>query len=45
MPWESFQKMTDDDLRAVYRYFQTLPPAATGPDPRQHQVVLTAQNQ
>lgn len=45
MPWEAFQKMTDDDLRAVYRYFQTLPPAATGPDPRQHQVVLTAQNQ
>jgi mono/diheme cytochrome c family protein len=44
MPWESFQTMTDTDLRAIYRYFQTLPPAATGPDPRQHQVVLTAQN-
>jgi mono/diheme cytochrome c family protein len=44
MPWERFQSMTDDDLRAIYRYFQTLPPAPTGPDPRQHQVVLTASN-
>jgi len=44
MPWESFQGMTDDDLRALYRYFKTLPPAQTGPDPRKHQVVLTASN-
>jgi mono/diheme cytochrome c family protein len=44
MPWESFQAMTDTDLRAIYRYFQTLPPAATGPDPRERKVVLTAQN-
>jgi len=44
MPWEAFQKLSDDDLRAIYRYFQTLPPAQTGPDPRRHQVVLTAQN-
>ena len=44
MPWEAFQKMTDDDLRAIYRYFQTLPPAQTGPDPREHRVVLTASN-
>lgn len=44
MPWESFKGMTDTDLRAIYRYFQTLPPAQTGPDPREHQVVLTAQN-
>lgn len=44
MPWERFQTMTDDDLRALYRYFQSLPPAQTGPDPRQHQVVLTASN-
>jgi mono/diheme cytochrome c family protein len=44
MPWENFKGMTDEDLRAIYRYFQTLPPAATGPDPREHQVVLTAQN-
>jgi hypothetical protein len=32
------------DLRAVYRYLRTLPPAATGPDPRERQVVLTASN-
>jgi mono/diheme cytochrome c family protein len=44
MPWEAFKGMTDDDLRALYRYFQTLPPAQTGPDPKQHQVVLTALN-
>ena len=44
MPWESFQVMTDTDLRAMYRYFQTLPPAATGPDPRTHQVEVTAHN-
>lgn len=44
MPWEAFQKMTDNDLRAVYRYFQTLPPAQTGPDPKRHEVVLTASN-
>lgn len=42
MPWERFQDMTDDDLRAVYRYLRGLPPAQTGPDPREHQVVLTA---
>jgi mono/diheme cytochrome c family protein len=44
MPWEAFQKMTDNDLRAVYRYFQTLPPAQTGPDPKRREVVLTALN-
>jgi mono/diheme cytochrome c family protein len=26
MPWISFAKMTDDDLRAIYRYLQTVPP-------------------
>jgi hypothetical protein len=45
MPWEAFQRMTDRDLRAIYRYFQTLPPAATGPDPQQRQVVVTARNE
>jgi mono/diheme cytochrome c family protein len=44
MPWEAFQRMTDTDLRAIYRYFKRLPPAQTGPDPRQHQVVVTASN-
>jgi hypothetical protein len=36
--------MSDSDLRALYRYFKTLPPAQTGPDPRKHQVLLTAMN-
>ena len=27
MPWETFARMTEDDLRAIYRYLQTLPPA------------------
>ena len=35
MPWPSFEAMSDDDLRAVYRYLKTLPPAKSGPDPRE----------
>lgn len=33
MPWENFNNMTDDDLRAIYRYLQTVPPVhnVTGP--------------
>ena len=33
MPWGAYARMTDDDLRAVYRYLRSLPPAsnATGP--------------
>ena len=42
MPWESFQGMTETDLRAIYRYFQTLPPAQTGPDPKKRDVLLAA---
>ena len=26
MPWNSFQKMSDDDIRAIYRYLTTVPP-------------------
>lgn len=26
MPWEGFGGMTEDDLRAIYRYLRTLPP-------------------
>lgn len=44
MPWENFSIMTETDLRAIYRYFQTLPPSPSGPDPRERQVVLTASN-
>jgi mono/diheme cytochrome c family protein len=27
MPWAGFQRMTDVDLRAIYRYLRSLPPA------------------
>ena len=27
MPWETFARMTEDDLRAIYRYLRTLPGA------------------
>lgn len=27
MPWESFQQMTDSDLKAIYYFLKTLPPA------------------
>ena len=26
MPWGAFGRMTDDDLRAIYRYLRSLPP-------------------
>ena len=26
MPWHSFKRMSEDDLRALYRYLRTLPP-------------------
>lgn len=25
MPWQAFRKMSDDDLRAIYRYLKTVP--------------------
>ena len=33
MPWGAYARMTDEDLRSVYRYLRTLPPFehATGP--------------
>jgi hypothetical protein len=44
MPWHAFKRMNDDDLRALYRYFRTLPPVAGGPDPaKAEKVVLTAE--
>jgi mono/diheme cytochrome c family protein len=30
MPWESYRHMTDDELRAVYAYLQSLPPKDFG---------------
>jgi hypothetical protein len=32
MPWQTFSRMTDDDLRALYRYLRSLPPARMGQD-------------
>jgi mono/diheme cytochrome c family protein len=32
MPWQTFSRMSDDDLRALYRYFRSLPPARLGQD-------------
>lgn len=29
MPWRSFSTLTDDDLRALYRYLRSLPPVNT----------------
>ena len=40
MPWPAFKRMSDDDLRALYRYFRTLPPAAGGPDPSDRETVI-----
>jgi mono/diheme cytochrome c family protein len=36
MPWVFFARMTDDDLRAIYRYLRSLPPVhnETGPSIR-----------
>jgi cytochrome c553 len=33
MPWRAFARMSDDDIRAIYRYLQTVPPTenVTGP--------------
>lgn len=29
MPWPSFKRMSDDDLKAIYNYLKTIPPAKT----------------
>ena len=33
MPWGAYSRMTDDDLRSIYRYLRSLPPVVnvTGP--------------
>jgi hypothetical protein len=34
MPWQAFSKMTDDDLRSIYRYLRTIQPIQNQvPDP------------
>lgn len=29
MPWEAFQRLTENDMRSLYRYLKTVPPAQT----------------
>jgi mono/diheme cytochrome c family protein len=44
MPWHGIKRQSDDDLRAIYRYLRTVPPAEGGPDPSvQDAVVVAAQ--
>lgn len=33
MPWENYARMTDADLRSVYRYLRSLPPSDNDPGP------------
>lgn len=40
MPWQAFARMSEDDLRAIYRYLRTLPGASGGPDPLKREVVV-----
>lgn len=34
MPWEAFSRVSEDDARALYRYFKSLPASSGGPDPK-----------
>ena len=40
MPWDSFRRMSDGDLRSVYRYLATVPSAPEGPDPSRDDSVV-----
>jgi mono/diheme cytochrome c family protein len=33
MPWQAFRRMTDDDLRSIYRFLRTLPPVENNVGP------------
>ena len=33
MPWRQFQKMSESDLRSIYRYLKTLQPVENDPGP------------
>jgi len=33
MPWRQFQRMSETDIRAIYRYLRTLPPSDHNPGP------------
>jgi mono/diheme cytochrome c family protein len=42
MPWHGIRRQSDDDLRAIYRYLRTVPPAEGGPDPSVTDAVVAA---
>lgn len=42
MPWHGIKRQSDDDLRAIYRYLRTVPPAEGGPDPSVQDAVVVA---
>lgn len=44
MPWHGIKRLSDDDLRAVYRYLRTVPPAEGGPDPSVTDAVVASRN-
>jgi mono/diheme cytochrome c family protein len=42
MPWSSFRKMTDEDLKSIFAYLQTIPPVSNHvPDPIPPRPTLT----
>lgn len=41
MPWEDFGRMTDSDLRSIYRYLRTVPPVANDVGPTYRKVGWT----
>ncbi|HWA57256.1 MAG TPA: hypothetical protein VG692_08385, partial [Gemmatimonadales bacterium] len=50
MPWENYRQMSDDDLRAIFAYLQTIPaidnkvPAPKPPAPAPAATVAPAQS-
>jgi mono/diheme cytochrome c family protein len=38
MAWATFAKMSDDDIRSIYRYLRTLPPVENDTGPSLHEV-------
>ena len=43
MPWQAISRMSDGDLRAVYRYLKTVSPVAGGPDPAVENATVLSQ--
>jgi len=42
MPWQGFQRMSEDDLRAMYRYLKSLPPVSRDVGPPVREVAAAA---